>query len=126
MTPVESAATLKDGTIARIRAIRPEDEQILIESFRRLSPESVYQRFFMALPELPAQMAHHVANASDSDRFALVAEIGAELAAVARYERTSESSAAELALVVLDAWQNRGLGRLMIRAIVDAAERNGI
>lgn len=95
-------------------------------AFHKLSPESVYQRFFTALPELSPGMARYLAHANVTNRFALVAEIGADLAAVARYERTSDPGVVELGLVVLDAWQNRGLGRIMLRGILDVAERNGI
>jgi RimJ/RimL family protein N-acetyltransferase len=123
---VESQAILKDGTIAHIRPIRSDDDQALVEAFRHLSPESVYQRFFTALPELSPGMARYLAHVNYTNRLALVAEIDGELAAVSRYERTSDSETVELGLVVLDQWQNRGLGRIMLRAILDAAERNGI
>ena len=117
---------LKDGTVAHLRPIRPEDDHVLVESFHRLSPESVYQRFFSALPELSPGMARYLSHLDSVDRFALVAEVNSELAAVARYERTAEPGLVELGLVVLDAWQNRGLGRILLREIMQAAERNGI
>jgi GNAT superfamily N-acetyltransferase len=126
MTAAQSEVTFKDGTIVRLRPIRPEDDQILVESFRRLSPESVYQRFFTALPELSPVMARYLASVNFTNRFALVAEVGAELAGVARYERTADPAVVELGLVVLDAWQSRGLGRILLRAILDAATANGI
>jgi RimJ/RimL family protein N-acetyltransferase len=131
MTVADSKATLKDGTTVQIRPIRPDDDHVLVEAFRRLSPESVYQRFFTALPELSPGMARYLAHVNYTNRLALLAEIDGELAAVARYERTrseagSDSETVELGLVVLDQWQNRGLGRIMLRAILDAAERNGI
>ena len=122
----ESVATLKDGKTVRIRPIRPDDDQTLIEGFRHLSPESVYQRFFTALPELSPGMARHLAHANQANRFALVGEVDSELAGVARYERTTDPSVVELGLVVVDAFQNRGLGRILLRAIVAVAERNGI
>jgi RimJ/RimL family protein N-acetyltransferase len=126
MVAAESEATLKDGTAVHIRPIRPEDDRVLVESFRRLSPESVYQRFFTALPELSPGMARHLSHVNFTNRAALIGEVGSEAAAVARYERTSDPEVVELGLVVVDAWQNRGLGRVMLRAILDVAERNGI
>jgi acetyltransferase len=48
------------------------------------------------------------------------------LIAIARYERTEDPGVVELGLVVLDPWQNRGLGRIMIRALLEAAAQNGI
>ncbi len=109
-----------------VRPIRPEDDHVLVESFRQLSPESVYQRFFTALPELSDGMARYLANVNESNRLALVAEVDAALVAVARYERTKDWDVVELALVVLDAWQNRGLGRILLRETMRAAESNGI
>lgn len=126
MTATEARVTLKDGTAAHLRPIRPDEDEVLRVAFHKLSPESVYQRFFTALPELSPGMARYLAHANVTNRFALVAEIGADLAAVARYERTSDPGVVELGLVVLDAWQNRGLGRIMLRGILDVAERNGI
>ena len=122
----EFDVTLKDGTIAHIRPIRPDDDRDLIEGFRQLSPESVFQRFFSAMPELPPGMARYLANVNYTNRLALIAEICGQIVAVARYERTSEPDVVELGLVVLDSWQNRGLGRLLLRRIVEAAGRNGI
>jgi len=126
MTVADVDFTLKDGTVAHVRPIRPEDDVVLVESFRRLSPESVYQRFFTALPELTEGMARYLAHVNYTNRYALVAEVGSQLVAVSRYERTSAPDVVELGLIVLDQWQNRGLGRLMLRRIVDVAEENGI
>jgi GNAT superfamily N-acetyltransferase len=117
---------LRDGTPIRIRPVRPEDEPVLVDLFRRLSPESVYQRFLAPLSQLSPDMAHHLASVDDSKRMALIAESGSQVIAVARYECTEDPSVVELALVVADEWQNRGLGRILLREIVATAERHGI
>lgn len=127
MSPaLESDFALKDGTSVHIRPIRPEDDRALVEIFNRSSPQTVYQRFFSALPELTPSMAHHLSNVNYDDRFALVAEVDGGPVGVARYERTSDPDLIELGLVIMDEWQNRGLGRIMLREIMRAAERNGI
>jgi len=117
---------LRDGSPIQIRPIRPADEPVLIDLFRRLSPESVYQRFHAPLSELSPGMAHHFASVDDSKRRALVAESGSQVIGVARYEATEDPSVVELALVVVDEWQNRGLGRALFREIVATAELHGI
>jgi RimJ/RimL family protein N-acetyltransferase len=117
---------LKDGTPVRIRPIRPEDEHSLVEIFNHSSPQTVYQRFFTALPELTPDMARHLSNVNTVNRLALVAETDAQPIGVARYEPTDEPDLVELAIVVVDEWQNRGLGRILVREILRAAERNGI
>lgn len=122
----DSDMTLTDGTRVHIRPIRPEDDRVLVELFSRLSPETVYQRFFSALPELSPGMARHLADAHERNRLALAAEVDSEVVAVARYEPTDDSDVVELALVVADAWQNRGLGRILLRGILRAAGANGI
>lgn len=118
--------TLKDGTGVHIRPIRPEDDHVLVDIFKHLSPQSVYQRFFQALPELSAGMARYLANVNYTNRMALVAEAAGEAIGVGRYERTSDPEVVELAIVVLDEWQDRGVGRILLREILRTGEANGI
>jgi RimJ/RimL family protein N-acetyltransferase len=118
--------TLKDGTPVRIRPIRPDDDQSLVEIFNHSSPQTVYQRFFSALPALTPDMAKRLSNVDSLHRLALVAETDAEPVGVARYEPTDQPDVVELAVVLVDDWQNRGLGRIMLREILRAAEQNGI
>jgi RimJ/RimL family protein N-acetyltransferase len=130
-TPAQSADhTLRDGSRVHIRPIRPEDDHALVEAFERMSPETVYQRFFAPLPELSEDTAWRLSHVDYSSRMALVAECEDSnppgLIAIARYERTEDPGVVELGLVVLDPWQNRGLGRIMIRALLEAAAQNGI
>jgi RimJ/RimL family protein N-acetyltransferase len=130
-TPAQSAGyTLRDGSRVHLRPIRPEDDHALVEAFERMSPETVYQRFFAALPELSEDAAWRFSHVDYTSRMALVAECADSnppgLIAIARYERSEEPGVVELGLVVLDPWQNRGLGRIMIRALLEAAARNGI
>lgn len=138
MTPMlaEAAgdAVLRDGTRVHIRPIRPEDDHILVDAFDHLSPQSVYQRFFAALPELSQDMAFRLSHVNYTDRMALVAETAEtdfpQLMGVARYEPISPASGhtdvVELGLVVLDEWHGRGLGRILLREILRVARRNGI
>jgi GNAT superfamily N-acetyltransferase len=123
---LESEFTLKDGTVVHIRPIRPEDDHALIEIFKHLSPQTVYQRFFQALPELSPGMARYLSNVNYTNRMALVAEAGGQAIGVGRYERTGDPEVADLGLVVLDEWQNLGLGRILLQEILKAGKSNGI
>jgi len=127
---LEGTAVLDDGTRVRIRPIRPDDEPRLVEAYSRLSPRSAYQRFFTARRRLPAEWFHHFANVDYRRRLALVAEHDGRgetaLIGVARYEPTSENDCAEVAFVIGDAWQGRGLGSVLLEAILAAAEAHGI
>jgi GNAT superfamily N-acetyltransferase len=123
---LESDFILKDGTAVHIRPIRPEDDHALIGIFNRLSPQTVYQRFFQALPELSPGMAQYLANAHYTNRMALLAEAGGDVIGVGRYERTTNPGVADLGLVVLDEWQNLGLGRILLKEILKVGKSNGI
>jgi RimJ/RimL family protein N-acetyltransferase len=122
--------TLATGQRIRLRPISPEDEPRLIALYERLSRRTVYQRFFTVMRRLPPDWVHFLANVDYHRRFALVAEDAAAavptLVAVARYEPVAgEDDVVELAFVVQDAWQGRGLGSLLVRELLRAAELNG-
>jgi hypothetical protein len=106
--------TTTDGTPVVIRAIRPEDAERLIAFYERLSEHTAYQRFFTVMKRLPPDWARLLANVDYVRRLALIAEVQTpglpELIAVARYEPTALAGTAEVAFVVQDGWQNKGLG----------------
>lgn len=120
--------TLKDGGRVRLRPILPEDEASLIALHGRLSQQSAYQRFFTILRRLPLHWAHYLANVDYQRRLALVAvdPATADLIAVARYEATAEAGTVEVAFVVQDSWQNRGLGTCLFGELVRAGTLNGM
>jgi len=129
-TELEREITLRDGARLRLRAIRPEDQDRLVALYDRLSQHTAYQRFFAVMKRLPPDWAHLLANVDYQSRLALLAEHGPpdapELVGVARYEPTDQADTAEIAFVIQDGWQNRGLGTLMLDALLSAAEARGI
>ena len=122
--------TLKDGFSARIRPIRPDDEPRLVDLYDRLSRHTAYQRFFTVLRRLPPDWYHFFANVDYVRRMALVAEretvAGPQIIGVGRYEPSDEPGVAELAFVVEDGWQGRGLGALLLEAVLEAADARGL
>ncbi|MGH7411582.1 MAG: GNAT family N-acetyltransferase [Candidatus Methylomirabilis sp.] len=126
----EREVTLKDGARVRIRPVVPEDEPRLVTLYGRLSPHTAYQRFFTFMKELPPDRAYYFANVDYRRRMALVAERDldwrSELIGVARYEPSDEGGTAEVAIVVQDYWQGRGLGTILLKEILRAGEANGI
>jgi len=124
----EQGVTLRNGASVRVRAIRPDDEPRLMALCRRLSPRTVYQRFFSVRRLLPEE-AHAFANVDYRQRMAVVAEVGdgpePELVGVARYGPSDEGTA-DIGLVVADAWQGLGLGSLLLEEILRAGEQRGV
>jgi acetyltransferase len=118
---------LRDGSVVVLRPIRGEDETGLMDLHLRLSPESSYQRFFAAVRQLPPDWAHTLAHVDYDRRMAVVAVDGDDrLIGVARYDHDPRTDEAEVAVVVEDRWQHRGLGGLLLRALFDHAHRHGI
>ena len=124
----EQGVILRNGSSVRIRAIRPDDEPRLMALCRRLSSDTVYQRFFSFRPLLPEE-AHAFANVDYRQRMAVVAEVDSgqetELVGVARYGPSDEGTA-DIGLVMADAWQGLGLGSLLLEEILRAGEQRGI
>lgn len=127
---LERAIVLRDGTHLRLRPIRPDDAPRLVEYYARLSAHTAYQRFFTVMKRLPPDWARFLANVDYRRRLALVAERGPreapELVAVARYEPAEREDTAEVAFVVQDGWQGKGLGTMLLRELLAAATARGI
>src|SRR5205809_3730805 len=129
LTDPEQGVTLRNGASVRVRTIRPDDAPRLMALCRRLSPRTVYERFFSFRRLLPAE-AHALANIDDRRRMALVAEVDdgqePELIGVARHGPSNEGTTADIGLVVADGWQGLGLGSLLLEEILRAGEQRGV
>ncbi|MGO8873766.1 MAG: N-acetyltransferase family protein [Acidimicrobiales bacterium] len=119
-------AETMDGSTVHLRPIRPDDGERLVAFHRGLSPDSVYHRFFFAHPQLSDQEIERFTHVDYVDRLALVAEEGGRLIAVGRYERMAGSPEAEVAFIVADEAQHRGIGTLLLDHLAEAAWRAGI
>ena len=144
---LECDVLLSDGRTARLRAIRPDDGPALRAFGQRLSRQTVYFRFFAPRRAISDEEITHFVTVDYQDRLALVALVDGELVAVARYDRsptevgeapggaaagTSHGSdlgrvgEAEVAFVVRDDHQGRGLGTVLLEHLASAAVSRGI
>src|SRR5262245_49659633 len=121
----EGDVVLSDGGTVRVRPIRSDDEARLLALYERLSDESLYLRFFSPVPAPTAAHLERLTTIDYDDHMALVAELGDEILAVARYDRTS-SDEAEVAFTVRDDQQGRGLGTLLLEHLAVIARSRGI
>ena len=123
---------LRDGSMVKVRAIQPDDEERLRAFHARLSPDSIILRFFRVVPELPEEDAYRFTHLDYARRMALVATtpIGRDegdetIRAVVRYERT-EPGVAEVAFVVEDAWQGKGIATALLHRLATYARAHGL
>jgi GNAT superfamily N-acetyltransferase len=122
---------LSDGTEVLIRAIRPSDKALLAAGVTRLSERSRFRRFLTAKPGLSQAELRYLTEVDGVDHYAVAAVLAdrwdGDIIAVARWVRlVGEPSVAEAAIVVCDAYQGKGLGKLLARDLADAARHRGI
>ncbi|MBS1851052.1 MAG: bifunctional acetate--CoA ligase family protein/GNAT family N-acetyltransferase [Acidobacteria bacterium] len=121
---------LKDGTPVTIRPIRPEDEPLMAEFHRTLSDRTVYLRYFASL-SLSSRIAHErllrICFGDYEREIVLVAELhtpqtGARrILGVGRLNKVQSRSTAEVAILVADEFQARGLGFQLLSRVVQVA-----
>ena len=129
LTRFDRTIVLRDGTPVHLRLIRADDALRLIALYDRLSTDARYHRFFSVMRRLPVDWARFHAAVDYESRLALVVESPADpdvLIAVARYEPADRPDTVEVAFVVEDGWQGRGLGRVLFTELLAAAALNGV
>ncbi len=127
----EADVLLLDGGAARLRPIRPDDADPLVEFYARVSPESKYRRFFAPYPELSPRDVERFSRVDYQDRMAFVVTIGRDLVAVGRYDVIRETTGpgceqAEVAFLVEDRHQGRGIAQLLLEHLAQAARERGL
>ena len=117
---------LRDGRSVRIRPIRGDDLDAMMEMWSRLSLDTVRLRFF-APRRMERDQMRHFTEVDYVDRFALVAARGRRLIGVSRFDRLPhDPDAAEFAVLVEDAEQGNGVGTVLLRSLLAPAQHLGI
>lgn len=122
---VQKGIAPPDDPEVRIRAVSPGDEDELREMLSRLSRETIHKRFHLPMPHVPEWMLAYLVDVDHYDKEALVALVGDEIVGHTMYAR-QEAREAEMAIVVEDRWQSRGIGRLLLSRLAEEAGRRGI
>ncbi|PWI14995.1 acyl-CoA synthetase [Streptomyces sp. Act143] len=130
----EADVVLRDGGTARIRPITVDDADRLVSFYEQVSDESKYYRFFAPYPRLSAKDVHRFTHHDFVDRVGLAATVGGEFIATVRYDRigadgmpaSAPSDEAEVAFLVQDAHQGRGVASALLEHIGAVARERGI
>ncbi|WP_370942953.1 GNAT family N-acetyltransferase [Amycolatopsis sp. cg5] len=122
----EADVVLSDGGTVHLRPVVPDDADGLVALHGRLSERSRYFRYFGAYPRIPQRDLERFSVVDHHDRVAFVALLGDEIIAVGRYERLDDGPSAEVAFVVDDAHQGRGLGSILLEHLAAAAAECGL
>ena len=118
---------MRDGSTLRLRPIKPDDAPALIEFHERLSPRSVYFRYFSPLPALSPERAASISTVDYNNNFGLIGELAGRLVAFACYYRNGKAhDRAEVAFVTEDRLQGRGIASRMLERLAEIARDHGI
>ena len=122
----QADVVLSDGGTVQLRPIRPSDADAIVALHSRFSDRTRYLRYFSPYPRIPARDLKRFTEVDHAGREALVAALGSDLIAVGRYEQLAQPDTAEVAFVVEDAHQGRGIASVMLEHLAQAAREQGI
>ncbi|MGL4175699.1 MAG: GNAT family N-acetyltransferase [Dermatophilaceae bacterium] len=121
----EADVVLRDGTVAHLRPIRPDDEGDLRRFHAAQSEESIYLRFFAPLRVLSDRDVHRFTHVDYVDRVALVATTREGIIGIGRYDRVDPRTA-EVAFNIGDHYQGKGIGSVLLEHLAAIAQDSGI
>ncbi len=127
---LEHYDTLRDGTEIFFRPIKPTDEPTLAEMLYSLSEESVRTRYMTHTMAFPHKDVQHLTNIDYRNDLAIVGVVpgvsGEEVVAIGQYFLDPKTQAAEVAFLVQDEWQQKGMGTFLLDYITKIAKQRGV
>lgn len=117
---------LADGSLAHVREVRADDATRIAAFNEAQSLETIRLRYFNAHRILSERELERLTRTGDPDHLALVVEQDRTLVAVAQYDREVGRDEAEVAFLVGDDHQGKGVGTILLEHLASAARRNGI
>ncbi len=120
--------TLRDGRVALVAPLHPDDRNRYLDGASRMSEESLYKRFMSPVSRLTESQLRYLLEVDHRDHEALLAvdEDSGQAVGVARFIRLERPDVAEAAIIVVDSWQGSGLGKAMRRMLAEAARDVGV
>jgi len=121
---------LDNGTAVNIRPMHPTDEPRVKALIYALSQQTIYYRFMSHLKRVPQRQIQNFVYVDHRNDVAICVTVpeawGEEIIAIGRYYLDPRTNRAEVAFVVRDEWQGRGLGSFLLRYLATIARRNGV
>jgi GNAT superfamily N-acetyltransferase len=124
-TTILGPAVLRDGSVLAVRRLTERDRGELARFYLGLSPRTLFLRFMSPVPRLPESTLAYLSD-TGIDREVVVATCGDAIVAEGRYHRVLGTNDAEVALVVADAWQGRGIGPMLTERLARIGRLRGV
>jgi ribosomal protein S18 acetylase RimI-like enzyme len=119
--------TARDGTVVHLRLLRRDERDPVVSVFNGLSADSRYHAFLQPMPRLPKAYLDRLVDVDGRRHLAVVAIVEGECVGIARcIALPDEPGAANAGITVIDRYQGRGIGRLLVEALGLAAVRAGL
>src|SRR4051794_23511886 len=132
----EADVVVSDGGTLHLRPILPDDADALVRFHAGLSVRTRYLRYFSSYPTIPPRDLFRFSHVDHRHRVALAGWLGGEIIAVGRFDQLVESDPAdrldpagrlaEVAFVVADAHQGRGIGSVLLEHLVEIGRELGV
>jgi acyl-CoA synthetase (NDP forming)/RimJ/RimL family protein N-acetyltransferase len=122
----EADIVAADGGTVHLRPICPDDDEGLVGLMERSSDQTRYYRFFGPMKRLSDRDLHRFTHVDHVDRVAFVVLLGDQVVGVGRFDRYPGTDDAEVAFLIEDAHQGRGLGSVLLEHLAAAARERGI